>query len=389
MTVAMAVATGTPPALRTRRSWLALAIFAVVFFTSRQVTSDAVAMFPTSWTDALLDKGSYFLAMALVALLLVAASRRVESWQSRRGALAAWWILLAVLSTPLFAAVLTVIRALPTGLEPPLAGWIGSWATHLRGASSTYLILVTCVLVGDWGFRTYDTFVRERVAAARLAQELEREQLAAVSMRLDPDFVLGAIASIRLRLASDPAAAEDLLLELSDLLRRVLESDPDGRWPLREELRFAAGYLHLATAGIRGGEQLPFHFDREAESAEVPTFLLRPWLESVVRLARLDPAARLIAESRSGALGSRLTLELALRAEEGTAIATNNDDRAAALAHIRERVATRHGDSVRFESPVDAGSVLAVRLSIVAEEEAKSEHAMAAGPSGEVIWKRA
>ena len=385
----MTSAAGTIPTLRSGRAWLALALFAVVFFASRQVATDAAELRSADWAAAFLDKGSYFHSMALVAVLLVQAARRIERWQSRRGALVAAWILLAALSTPIFAAALTLIRSLAAGLEAPAAGWIAAWSGHLRSAASTYLLLIIFVMIGDWGFRNYETFVRDRVSAARLAQELEREQLAAISMRLDPDFVLGAIASIRRRLAADPAAAEDLLLELSDLLRRVLESEPDGRWPLREELRFAAGYLHLAVAGIEDCGELPLRFDRDAESTEVPTFLLRPWLEAVVGLARLDPAAGLMADVRSGSLDGRLTLDLTLGTGEGTAIAITPEDRAVALAHVRERFATRQRDSVRLETPVDAASILAVRVSIAGEEEVEADRAVTAAPAGEVIWKRA
>jgi len=375
--------------LRPVRAWLALGLFFVVFFAARQVATSAANLAPIRWSTALLDKGSYLVAMALVAGLVVAAARRVDRWHLRRGVIVGGWLLLALLSMPVFAATLAMIRALAGGLRPLEGGFAAAFFADLLAAGSTYLVLVIVVVIGDWGFRSYGTFVHERVAAARLAQELEREQLASISMRLDPEFVVSALASIRSRMPLEPAAAEDLLLELSDLLRRMLESDPEGRWPLREEVRFAAGYLHLALAGAPGAGEMPVVLEGTAWEPEVPTFLLRPWLEAAIHVARGNATSKLAAAIRPRSSNGELVIELRVEAEKGTRLATDSADGAVAFGLMRNRLLARFGDSVGCEQLNEVDSIFAVRVSLPAANEAAPRLPTSAGSSGEVVWKRA
>jgi hypothetical protein len=386
----MSAGTAGDAVLRPLRTWLAIGLFFVVYFASRQVALTAGAPQAASWREALLDRGSFLVAVAVVVSLIIALARRLERSRLRRGAILVGWLGLVLLSSPLFAAVLSLVRALPHGFAHAHDGGItDSFAASLRVATSTYLVLAAILVIGDWGFRSYDTFVRERVAAARLAQEIEREQLAAVSMRLDPELVLGALASIRGRLAADPAAAEDLLLELSDLLRRMLEGDPEGRWSLREEVRFAAGYFHLALAGVPPSGDVPLVVERTDWEPEVPTFLPRPWLEAAVGLARRDGGSAHVASVRAEVLADRLALDLRLRCEKGTPLAMQSADYAAAFTMIRERLRARFRDFVRVEQLEQAAPVFAVRVSFPVSSEGETELPMTAGTAGEVVWKRA
>jgi LytS/YehU family sensor histidine kinase len=79
---------------------------------------------------------------------------------------------------------------------------------------------------------------------------------------------------------ADPAQADAMVLQLSELLRRTLEAGESPTCTLAEERHVLA--LYLAIQQVRFGPRLTVTVDVPAEldAAEVPRFLLQPLVEN-------------------------------------------------------------------------------------------------------------
>jgi two-component system sensor histidine kinase AlgZ len=116
----------------------------------------------------------------------------------------------------------------------------------------------------------------------RLQVEAESEaRFQALQSRIRPHFLFNSMNTIANLTRADPALAEEVVQDLSDLFRASL-SNVRHTSTLGDELELARGYLRIE--GQRLGERLRVEWDLEAlpEQAPLPTLILQPLLENAI-----------------------------------------------------------------------------------------------------------
>lgn len=153
--------------------------------------------------------------------------------------------------------------------------------------SPTSLLISTALFwVGGYALgRDIDMERSLRVAQHRaevLTHEAERAQLLALRAHLDPHFLFNTLNAIAEWCREDGATAERATLELSTMLRAVLEGTRRAAWPLSRELELSRMLLDLHR--IRDPERLKVELDvDDAPTLEVPPMLLLPLTENAVK----------------------------------------------------------------------------------------------------------
>jgi signal transduction histidine kinase len=123
---------------------------------------------------------------------------------------------------------------------------------------------------------------RER-HAAELESRLTRSQLQALRMQINPHFLFNTLNSIATLVYVNPRAADEMLGDLSMLLRRSLDSMEEQEVPLAQELEFIGAYLSIEQK--RFGERLRLE-QSVADGlmkALVPALILQPLVENAIR----------------------------------------------------------------------------------------------------------
>lgn len=109
-------------------------------------------------------------------------------------------------------------------------------------ARSSLLIDTTLFLVGGWGLGR-DIAYERRVE--RLQREAERAQLLALRSHLDPHFLFNTLNAIAEWCRQDGEVAERAVLELSAMLRAMLDGVRAEAWPLTKELEMVRNLFDL------------------------------------------------------------------------------------------------------------------------------------------------
>jgi two-component system sensor histidine kinase AlgZ len=217
---------------------------------------------------------------------------------------AAWGIRLALLSGAAFPGTLAWLLAactLKNRLErlPPagqqaagialgaLAGVYGCGLLALMGfspqapwlASACAGALLSALLVAALFLRA-----KSRMPAATAAR------LAELQARIRPHFLFNSLNSAIALVREDPAGAEELLEDLSELFRHALVDQGEAT-TLSEEIALARRYL--AIEQVRFGERLQVEWalDPLAGSARVPHLFLQPLVENAVKHG-VEPSTR-------------------------------------------------------------------------------------------------
>jgi two-component system, LytTR family, sensor kinase len=188
---------------------------------------------------------------------------------------------------------------------------------------------------------------RER-RAAELEARLTSAKLQALRMQINPHFLFNTLNSIAALVYVNPRAADEMLGDLSELLRRSLDSMDEQEIPLAQELEFIGAYLNIEQK--RFGERLRVEqsVPDELMKALVPALILQPLVENAVRHG-IEPQ-RAPGMISIGAKQEDNHLHLIIR-DNGRGLsgdAGNSERRGIGLANTRARLQGLYGANQRF-----------------------------------------
>ena len=191
-----------------------------------------------------------------------------------------------------------------------------------------------------------------RTPAATAARLLE------LQARIRPHFLFNTLNSAIALVRQDPARAETLLEDLSDLFRHALV-DQGESVTLAEEVALARRYL--AIEQVRFGERLrvEWSLDPSAGGAKLPPLLLQPLVENAVKHG-VEPSAtgaqvRISTQRRGGVVVVKVTNTVpAGQGEPGNGVAQDN---------VRDRLRLLHDVQGQFKTVLVDG-VYQVRLEV-------------------------
>jgi len=181
---------------------------------------------------------------------------------------------------------------------------------------------------------------REReLKATELSASLARARLQALHMQLRPHFLFNALNAISSLIHKDPHAADDMVAELSELLRITLDGSGPFETPLHRELEALNCYFRIERR--RFGERLQIREQIESGVANtlVPTLLLQPLAENAMRYGvgmTARPVQVTIAARRSGRM-------IELRVEDNGPGLKEGAIRGIGLANTSARLAELYG----------------------------------------------
>lgn len=158
--------------------------------------------------------------------------------------------------------------------------------TPANGFAALVYYYLLAKIVGDlWVFASIVGFNQVREYYRRETtrdNELARAELLLLKRQIQPHFLFNALNSISALMHHDVDAADNMLTELSDLLRMTLKSDSALKGDLAHEIELLKSYLMIE--GIRFGKKLQYSIDVPAElyGSSVPSLILQPIVENAI-----------------------------------------------------------------------------------------------------------
>ncbi len=254
---------------------------------------------------------------------------------------------LARLGTPAQWALGIALGALAGLYGCGLLAMMGLLQPAPWAASAAAGALLSSVLVAGLVWRA-----KARTPAATAAR------LAELQSRIRPHFLFNTLNSAIALVRAEPAKAEAVLEDLSELFRHAL-ADATESVTLGQEIELAQRYL--AIEQIRFGErlQVQWNLDPEADPAKLPPLLLQPLVENAVRHG-VEPSAVgaqvKISTVRRGSM-------VVIKVTNSTPAGVGERGHGLALANVRERLALLHDVQAQFKTVFRDG-MFQVRLEI-------------------------
>jgi LytS/YehU family sensor histidine kinase len=157
---------------------------------------------------------------------------------------------------------------------PLISLWLASFISFLP-AYGFGLAMVT-------GLALYARVQNSELRVAALEHEWSSARLATLRMQLSPHTLFNLLHTIRGHIDWDPKGAQSMVVQLADLLRRLLNAGEHDFARLTDELQFVRLYLELQERRFADRLTVVLPEPREIFAVWVPSLILQPLVENAV-----------------------------------------------------------------------------------------------------------
>ncbi|HUI84831.1 MAG TPA: sensor histidine kinase [Candidatus Binatia bacterium] len=140
-----------------------------------------------------------------------------------------------------------------------------------------YILLITQAI----GY--YGKYRERELQSSQLEAQLAHAQLEVLKIQLEPHFLFNTLNSIAALARNDGPAAENMTLQLADLLRFSLDAVGVHEVPLSRELTVLQKYIDIQQTRFQERLQVEMDIAGNTLSALVPNMLLQPLVENAIR----------------------------------------------------------------------------------------------------------
>jgi len=164
--------------------------------------------------------------------------------------------------------------------HPGARQWLG-----LTGFDRTIAgyILYLGFVVFFYAVNYYYAFKEKSKNETHLKALVKEAELHALKSQINPHFLFNSLNSISSLTMTDPARAQEMVINLSQLMRYSLKHDQDEKVTFRQELE--NNKLYLSIEKVRFGKKLNpvFALEEGCMEARIPNMILQPLYENAIK----------------------------------------------------------------------------------------------------------
>ncbi len=213
---------------------------------------------------------------------------------------------------------------------------------------------------------------RHRLEAERSQAMVAEAQLMSLRARVHPHFLFNTLTSIAALCSIAPDRAEDAIVRLSQLMRRVLEAAPSTLQPLGDELEYVRSYLQIEQHRLGDRLRVLWEIEPGTDRVQVPPFSVQILVENSIKhgiCPRMEPGTiRVVVRAH----GANILVAVADngagmdRAAKRRALDTR-DSREHGLQTLTQQLTLLYGESARLRvfSRPDHGTIACFALPAV------------------------
>lgn len=276
---------GRAPRSRTKW-WLIFGCWSLValFFTSQTYVQSKLSQDPISFLRVMSWQFSSCYVWFLLTPVILRFNRRFPlergAWARSLPAHILFGILIAFLQQSIDARVLPFLGYYP-GVR--FTSYFQAYKFFLFVNFHLALFFYWAILGVNYAIDYYQKYRERELRASQLETRLAQSRLQVLKMQLHPHFLFNTLNAISELVYKDPESAEQMITNLSDLLRLSLENVGVQEVPLKQELDFLNKYVEIEQTRFHDRLRLNMWIEPETLDACVPNMILQPLVENAIR----------------------------------------------------------------------------------------------------------
>ncbi len=212
-----------------------------------------------------------------------------------------------------------------------------------------FLVFISVLFAIDYFQAKIEAIKKEK----QMAQELTETKLSILQNQLQPHFLFNALNGISSVMDEGKDAAQDMVADLSDLLRNSLDTDFSEKITLGEELKILDSYLNIEQKRFENQLVIQRKFDDAVLNTQVPPFLLQPLVENAIKHGYKEGVESIEVRISGVKEDGQLVI---LVINNGRSL--NNTDPGIGLNNLSERLKNSFGNEASFSLEQDGDWVV-------------------------------
>ncbi|MFC1492541.1 sensor histidine kinase [candidate division KSB1 bacterium] len=238
-------------------------------------------------------------------------------------------------------------------------------------------ILIYFIVIGAYYLQDFYRKLRDQeVKELRLENQLAAARLEILKIQLHPHFLFNTLNTISALIPEEPDAADNMIDNLSELLRISLNSSKKQKVTLDEELKMLRIYLDIEERRFRDRLKININVDPNLLGVIVPNLLLQPLVENAIRHGISTKAEGGKIEINAKKIDERLLLEII---DDGSGLKDSQTtiiNEGFGLKNTRERLKQLYGENFRFDirNSDTAGCIVSIEIPYLKTDEEKKKN---------------
>lgn len=162
-------------------------------------------------------------------------------------------------------------------------GFLVFYKRHFFRFLGFCLVVAVLVTVTELMFERLKANIAKKIKENEELKHLQvRTHLMALQSKINPHFLFNTLNTMLNLVHKHPDKVESMILNLSDIYRKVLQVPGDKNVSLKDEFELVKEYLEIEK--IRMEERLTYnlHLEKNLEKIEIPPLLIEPLVENAV-----------------------------------------------------------------------------------------------------------
>jgi two-component sensor histidine kinase len=333
--------------------WTLLAVLLAGCTAIYNKTVGAPLDFLSTLRVASLDYGIWAVLTPIIFFLAKRFPFKRESWGRTTAIHFVFYLMLT-----LAHEILGQLVGLPAYVPASFHGSV-LWLRLIGALYNDLWMYVPAVVV--WSLLEYYRRYREGdMRAAQLKEQLTRAELQALRNQLHPHFLFNTLNSVASLMHEDVDAADDMLGDLSHLLRAYLTDTDAQEIRLRQEIVLLDTYIRIQKRRFEDRLTSALDVPEDLLDAVVPALLLQPLVENSI-IHGIAPRSR-PGQVRVTARRSDTSLLLEI-SDDGLGLPEHHAERIG-LSNTRSRLRQLYGDACSFEMTNGLSGGVVIKISI-------------------------
>ena len=202
------------------------------------------------------------------------------------------------------------------------------------------------------GFSWYQRYRDAELRVKALESDWHAARLAALRMQLSPHTLFNLLNTIHGQIAWDPQLAQSMVIQLADLLRRLLNAGEREFSRLAEELQFVRLYLELQMRRFPDRLSIALPDSADIPALWVPSLILQPLVENAVVHGLAGHEGPVLISIDTATDGGTLSVRVSNTVSPARVV-----NRAGiGLMNVRERLQVHFGTSGRVQTSLESAN---------------------------------
>lgn len=212
-------------------------------------------------------------------------------------------------------------------------------APYMVASMTSFFLAYGFALALTTGLALYQRYRDSELRLASIERAWSGARLTALRMQLSPHTLFNLLHTIRGQIGWDPPAAQSMVVQFADLLRRLLAAGERDFCRLRDEIQFVRLYLELQHRRFADRLQLQLPDTAQMPPVWVPSLILQPLVENAVVHGLAGHTGPVTVRVEVSIVDAALVLQVTNTMAAQTAPTRSG----IGLANVRERLALHFG----------------------------------------------